>query len=213
MASAASWGEPPSCRTEHVVVPQPVAANRRSKFRPAAISSPAKVTFGRPGNRSRRSPCQCLTPATSPRRIRPAYRPANPTRELSLRTGHQTRLPMDRLETGSEGGADEEVVVTAAAGRPGAGANGPDCWLRCCSTERATWVSPLRMPAGSVCQKCLSIQVGQELARSGRNRVAHTRAGLVAPRRCLTDKRLMYHEWHTTTHRSYVTQMSGEECP
>ena len=42
---------------------------------------------------------------------------------------------------------------------------------------------------------------------------AHTTPGLaLAPRR-LTGKPLMYHQWHATNHGSYVTRMSGEECP
>ncbi len=49
-----------------------------------------------------------------PRRVRPAYQRSNPTCEFSLRTGRQTRLPVDRIETGGESGADEWVVAKRA---------------------------------------------------------------------------------------------------
>jgi hypothetical protein len=46
-----------------------------------------------------------------------------------------------------------------------------------------------------------------------RDFAAHTTSGLaLAPRR-LTGKQLMYAKRHTTTHRSFVTKKSGEECP
>jgi hypothetical protein len=62
-------------------------------------------------------------------------------------------------------------------------------------------------------KKRLSIYVGHELAQSGEDWAAQTKPGLALPPRRITDRELMYDKWHTTTQRSFVTKLSGEECP